>query len=77
MLKPNAMKRNDDNHPPPSDEQLPIDRAMSLFVQRARAEDRSYFSDMVRSNLGTALQRGATPEQAVKELFELAQRYES
>lgn len=66
------VSRNDKNHPLPSEDQSPLDLAFSIFVQRAKSENRSYFGDTVRDNLGTCLSNGMTPEGAVDALMKQA-----
>ena len=69
------MMRNDLGHPKPdASKQTKIANAMSLFVQRAQNENRNYFGDLVRSNLGTYLQQGCTPQEAVDNLFRRVNR---
>ncbi len=66
--------RNDDGHPLPHEGQTKIEQAFSIFVQRARNENRNYFGDLVRSNLGNCLQNGCSPQQAVDNLFRRVRR---
>ncbi len=68
------MNRNDDNHAKPNDSQTPVDRAFSIFVQRARSENRNYFGDMVRSNLAGHISSGLNPQEAVDALFRRVRR---
>lgn len=63
------MERNDLNYPKPSEEQSPQEQAFSIFVERAICENRNYFSDIVKENLNKSLSGGATPQEAVDDLF--------
>jgi hypothetical protein len=61
--------RRTDYAPQQGQEKMPIEVAMTIFVSWARANNRNYFSDMVKQNLAAELRGGATPEQAVRNLI--------
>lgn len=58
--------RRYDYSPQPGTEQLPIEQAMTLFVDWAKKNDRNYVGDLVKENLMVEIQSGATPQQAVQ-----------
>ncbi|MCC7381997.1 MAG: hypothetical protein IT384_09215 [Deltaproteobacteria bacterium] len=66
--------RRRDYSPPQGQEEKPIEVAMQIFVSWARANNRNYFSDMVKQNLAADLSAGVTPEQAVRNLIARAPR---
>ncbi len=66
--------RNDTHIPKPNNSQSSSEKAYSIFVERARAEGRNYFGDMVQSNLNNLVSAGNSPEEAVNKLFKQANR---
>ena len=54
-------------------EKTDFEKAWKLFEEKAKKENRSYFSDMVKANLHS-LVKYHTPEQAVEKLFKQADR---
>lgn len=66
--------RRTDYSSPKGTEDKPIEQAMSIFVSWARANDRNYFSDLVKENLARDLSYGSTPEEAVRNLIARAPR---
>tara|TARA_Y100000034_G_C6735253_1_gene325995 strand:+ start:41 stop:238 length:198 start_codon:yes stop_codon:yes gene_type:complete len=56
----------------PGTEDQPIEKAMTIFVEWAKKNNRSYFSDMVKQTLSGFLSAGHTPESAVQALIKKA-----
>jgi hypothetical protein len=64
--------RNDNDVPPPSDNQTPLDKAFSIFVQESRRRDGNYVGDLVKENLQGFLNQGYSPQEASDALYNLA-----
>lgn len=47
----------------------PIDKAMQIFENWAESNNRNYFGDLVRENLGDYLNSGYSPQEAVDALI--------
>lgn len=52
----------------------PIDKAMQIFENWAERNNRNYFGDLVRENLGDYLSSGYSPQEAVDALIARSNR---